>query len=118
VLSIGRLEWQKGHEGALRIVAQLHGATKLCVLAPASTRHHQQLRQLAAHEKASDRLLFRFGLTAEQRRQELQQALCLLSWSETEYQSLAMLEALACGCPVVVRCQGCWWCRAAEKRPG
>ncbi len=109
VLSIGRLEWQKGHEGALRIVAQLHGATKLCVLAPASARYEQQLRQLAAHEKASDRLLFRFGLTAEQRRQELQQALCLLSWSETEYQSLAMLEALACGCPVVARPRG-WLC--------
>ncbi len=109
VLSIGRLEWQKGHEGALRIVAQLHGTTKLCVLAPASTRHEQRLRQLVDHRRASDLLLFKLGLTAEQRRQELQQALCLLSWSETEYQSLAMLEALACGCPVVARPRG-WLC--------
>jgi glycosyltransferase involved in cell wall biosynthesis len=107
VLSVGRLEWQKGHASALRIV--LAARTKhlrLSCVAPAFNAYGQQLQRRAARSAQAHRLLLSLGMTAEQRLEHLQRALCLLSWSETEYQSLAMLEALACGCPVIARPRG------------
>jgi glycosyltransferase involved in cell wall biosynthesis len=112
VVSVGRLEWQKGHAAALKILLQApFTKAPLVCLAPVATPYGQKLQQLAARANASERLQLRFGLSAAQRRSFLQQATCLLSWSETEYQSLAMLEALACGCPVIARPRG-WLCHA------
>jgi glycosyltransferase involved in cell wall biosynthesis len=105
VVSMGRLEWQKGHGQALSIVVSVHASLRLQVLAPAGSANAKALHRQGQPEQ----LELLLGLDPEQRRRVLQQALCLLSWSETEYQSLAMLEALACGCPVVARPRG-WLC--------
>ena len=109
VVSIGRLEWQKGHAAAFAIVAAAGPRLRLQVLAPESTPDAEGLRRQAHHVGHPQQLELLLGLAPEQRRPLLQQALCLLSWSETEYQSLAMLEALACGCPVLARPRG-WLC--------
>ncbi len=111
VVSIGRLEWQKGHAQALSIVSAVSSGLRLQVLAQESSGYAQSLRRQADLHGYPQQLQLLFGLPPEQRREVLQQALCLLSWSETEYQSLAMLEALACGCPVVARPRG-WLCHA------
>ena len=109
VLSMGRLEWQKGHGQALSIVLSVSAPLRLQLLAPDATADAMALQRQAQQQGEPERLELLFGLDPEQRRGFLQQALCLLSWSETEYQSLAMLEALACGCPVVARPRG-WLC--------
>ncbi len=109
VVSIGRLEWQKGHGQALSIVFEAAEPLRLQVLAPEGTADATLLQRQAQWKGQPERLQLLLGLAPEQRRRVLQQALCLLSWSETEYQSLAMLEALACGCPVVARPRG-WLC--------
>ena len=109
VVSIGRLEWQKGHAAALAIVTAASPGLWLQVLAPESSRDAEGLRRQAHMVGHPQQLELLLGLPPEQRRPLLQQALCLLSWSETEYQSLAMLEALACGCPVLARPRG-WLC--------
>lgn len=107
VLSVGRLEWQKGHASALRIVLAARAKPlRLRCIAPEFNPYGQQLQRRAARSAPADRLQLSLGTTAEQRREQLQRALCLISWSETEYQSLAMLEALACGCPVIARPRG------------
>ena len=109
VVSMGRLEWQKGHAAAFAIVAAAAPGLRFQVLAPESSSDADSLQRQARHVAHPQQLELLFGLAAEQRRPLLQQALCLLSWSETEYQSLAMLEALACGCPVLARPRG-WLC--------
>ena len=107
VLSVGRLEWQKGHAAALRIVLSARIKTlRLQCMAPAFNAYGQQLQRRAARSSRADSLQLSVNMTAEQRLDQLQGALCLISWSETEYQSLAMLEALACGCPVIARPRG------------
>jgi len=115
VLSIGRLEWQKGHAQALSIVSDVSPELRLQVLAPVETIYGESLQSQADRQGHPNQLELLLGLVPEQRRQLVQQALCLISWSETEYQSLAMLEALACGCPVVARPRG-WLCH--EPIPG
>ena len=111
VASVGRLEWQKGHAQALTIVLGVSSGLRLQVLAPERTPDAQILLRQAHRQGDPKQLELLLGLAPQQRREVLQQALCLLSWSETEYQSLAMLEALACGCPVVARPRG-WLCHA------
>lgn len=108
VLSVGRLEWQKGHASALGIVmsATDKGLQFGCV-APAMTPYGHVLERQIGRRDNTSRLQFHIGMEAVQRRQLLQQALCMVSWSETEYQSLAILEAMACACPVIAR--PCGW---------
>ena len=109
VVSMGRLEWQKGHGQALSIVLSASDQLRLQLLAPEGSADAKALHRQAQRQGQPGQLELQLGLDLEQRRRVLQQALCLLSWSETEYQSLAMLEALACGCPVVARPRG-WLC--------
>jgi glycosyltransferase involved in cell wall biosynthesis len=116
VLSLGRLEWQKGHATALRIaMAAKSRPLHFCCMAPGINTYGKALQRQARRLAGDHRLHLMVGLSPEQRRQQLQQALVLISWSETEYQSLAMLEALACGCPVIARPRG--WLRH-EPVPG
>jgi glycosyltransferase involved in cell wall biosynthesis len=109
VVSMGRLEWQKGHAQALSIVLSASEQLRVQLLAPEGSADATHLHRQAQRQGKLEQLELLLGLDLDQRRQVLQQALCLLSWSETEYQSLAMLEALACGCPVVARPRG-WLC--------
>jgi glycosyltransferase involved in cell wall biosynthesis len=109
VVSMGRLEWQKGHGQALSIVLSASQQLRMQLLASEGSSDAKALYRQAQRQGQPGQLELLLGLDLEQRRRVLQQALCLLSWSETEYQSLAMLEALACGCPVVARPRG-WLC--------
>jgi glycosyltransferase involved in cell wall biosynthesis len=110
VLSIGRLEWQKGHEKALGIVLATPTNITFTVLAPyAEPTYIGKLRQRAAARGCPQRMQILIGLSPTQRREHLRDSLCTLCWSETEYQSLAILESLACGCPVIARSRG--WLR-------
>ena len=112
VLSIGRLEWQKGMKKAFEIVRNSNNSNskeyelKWLVMDPGGTTINNEtkaIRSLNAKHNGGNQLIERTGLKAAERRDILNQALCLLCWSDTEYQSLAILEALSCGCPVVSR---------------
>ena len=109
ILSVGRLDWQKGHIASARIVAST--PARLCLAVLASEDNDDMTQSLTSFSRFNkcEPVHVMVGLPAEDRRSLLQRALCLISWSETEYQSLAMLEALACGCPVITRPRG-WLC--------
>ena len=110
VLSIGRLEWQKGHQQALSIVLTTSPNITFTALAPsAEPAYAGKLSELAKGLGFPQRLQIFTALPPAQRRQLLRESLCTLCWSETEYQSLAILESLACGCPVIARPRG--WLR-------
>ena len=112
VLSIGRMEWQKGMRKAFEIV-QRTNLSKIkkyelqwLVMHPGGTTINSEtkaIRTLSAKHKGLKQLIEKTGLKATERKAILNQALCLLCWSDTEYQSLSILEALSCGCPVISR---------------
>jgi glycosyltransferase involved in cell wall biosynthesis len=111
LVSMGRLEWQKGHCQVLEILAgaRLPNSQLLC-LAPGHTSQVQALLSRAYSLGLQRQAHLEIALEAGARRALLRQSLVYISWSETEYQSLAMLEALACGCAVITRPRG-WLCQ-------
>lgn len=109
VISVGRAEWQKGHATAIKILSVLDSNVRLRVVAPADNHYCRKLEETARNLGLIERVNLCLGLSQSKRCLQYQQAACLLCWSETEYQSLAILEALACGCPVVARPRG--WLR-------
>lgn len=80
--------------------------SQLLYLAPERTSQAQawfsRAYTLGLHSQAR----LEIGLEADARRALLSQSLAHISWSETKYQSMAMLGALACGCSVITRPQG------------
>lgn len=118
VLSTGRMEWQKGMKKAFEIVQiTKHYSSENCelqwlVMHPGGTKINNEtkaIRSLSAKHNSESQIIERTGLKNNERRDVLRQALCLLCWSDTEYQSLSILEALSCGCPVISRPVG--WLR-------
>lgn len=109
VISVGRAEWQKGHATAIRMLSDLDSNVRLSVVAPADNPYCRKLEDIARNLGLITRVNLCLGLSQSELRLKYQQAACLLCWSDTEYQSLAILEALACGCPVVARPRG--WLR-------
>lgn len=111
LVSMGRMEWQKGHSQVLDILAEarLPNSRLLCLAPERTGQAHTWLARAKALGLEHQAHL-ETGLKAEDRRALLRQSLVYISWSETEYQSLAMLEALACGCAVIARPRG-WLCQ-------
>ena len=107
VLSIGRMDWKKGHLFALDIALSTEPSLSIVVLASEREDYYaQMLNQRALCYGPIDRLKVETRLNQSCRREYLRNALCTLCWSETEYQSLAILESLSCGCPVIARASG------------
>ena len=112
VVSTGRMEWQKGMRKAFEIVQRTNRSNpnncglQWVVMNPGGTTMNNEIKailSLSAKNNGEKELLEKAGLKATERRNLLNQALCLLCWSDTEYQSLSVLEALSCGCPVISR---------------
>ena len=108
-LSVGRAEWQKGHQHALNVISMAQCSSALDILAPAHTDFADHLLKSASSLGIASRMTVSIGNTASQRRHKLQNATCLICMSDTEYQSLSILEALSCGCPVIALPRG--WLR-------
>ena len=109
ILSIGRHEWQKAHHALFDALVVNPTPFTLTTLAPKQTQYSHKLIELAAKHNLSSRVFHHYQTSRLQRRAFLRQAFCLISYSETEYQSLCILEALSCGCPVIARPTG--WLR-------
>lgn len=110
LVSMGRLEWQKGHVQALEILAEAGVPhSRLACLAPERTGQAYTFLSRAKALGLQRQVRLEIALDSGARRAVLRQSLVYVSWSETEYQSLAMLEAMACGCVVIARPRG-WLC--------
>ena len=118
VVSVGRMEWQKGMKKAFEIVQKTNQFTndncklQWLVMHPGQEKINEEFRaiqSLNGKQKNEVDIIEKTGLNIKERRNILNQALCLLCWSDTEYQSLSILEALSCGCPVISRPVG--WLR-------
>ncbi len=118
VVSIGRMEWQKGMRKAFEILIRANhccsdpSKLKFLVMHAGGRRTSKEakaIQTLCDQHNAEEQIIEMVGLPATDRRELLRQSLCLLCWSDSEYQSLSVLEALSCGCPVVSRPVG--WLR-------
>jgi len=110
LVSMGRLEWQKGHVQVLEILAEARlPNSQLACLAPECTDQAYAFLSRATALGLQRQVRLEIALDSDARRAVLRQSLVYISWSETEYQSLAMLEAMACGCVVIARPRG-WLC--------
>lgn len=102
ILIVGRLTEAKGQRHALRAVDVLHRQGVAASLALVGTGEDlETLRQLVASLRLTGSVEFRGELPPEQVRAELDRAdvLCLPSYDEGL--PVAIIEALAVGCPVV-----------------
>ena len=110
LVSMGRLEWQKGHAQVLEILAEARLPNiQFACLAPERTGQAYAFLSRAKALGLQRQVRLEIALDSEARRAVLRQSPVYISWSETEYQSLAMLEAMACGCVVIARPRG-WLC--------
>jgi glycosyltransferase involved in cell wall biosynthesis len=104
VLFLGRLHEQKGIDlllSAFQIVMQKHPTARLVIAGPDYGRSTEiQSRTLAAG--IQDRLLMIGPVFGQQKLAALRDATCFCLPSRHEGFSLAVLESLACGTPVVI----------------
>lgn len=106
-----RLEWQKGFPAVLDILdfPDLQSVTYQWFTSSPSSD------STAYPRFKNNRVQFFHGLTLEDRIQLLSSSLCYISYSQTEYQSLSILEALSCGIPVIATRTG--WTKS-QSIPG
>lgn len=103
VLTVGQYVPYKNHEGALRIFAEACGGRKdtSLVFVQRLSRNAEALRSLAAELGIADRVHFLEAIDDAQLVALYAAADCLLHPSFCEGFGLPLLEAMACGCPVV-----------------
>lgn len=95
VLSVGRLMPSKHHDLAIRAAAYLHMPLRIA----GEGQEEKHLRELALRVSADT--VFLGGLRQEALRDEYRRAFALVHTSQTGSLDKVVLEALACGCPVV-----------------
>lgn len=103
VLTVGQYVPYKNHEGALRVFAEACGnqSDTSLVFVQRLSRNAEDLRNLAARLGIADRVHFLEAVDDAQLVALYAAADCLLHPSFCEGFGLPLLEAMACGCPVV-----------------
>ncbi len=119
VLFLGRLHEQKGIDlllAAFQSVIQKHPTARLVIAGPDFGRSTEiQARTLAAG--IQERLLMIGPIFGPEKRAALRDAICFCLPSRHEGFSLAVLESLACGTPVIISPQ-CHFPEVAESEAG
>lgn len=98
LVSVGMLKPEKGHDLAIRLIAELADA-ELAIIGAGS--HETQLRHLVSELGLEDRVRFTGKLDADALRDYYQAADALVLMSVREGMPNVVLESMACGTPVV-----------------
>ncbi len=98
LLSVGNLIELKGHDKVIQMLSRLDGVTlKIAGEGPLE----QKLRSLTAKLGLNDKVSFLGYQSQQQLRQHYNAADCMILASSREGWANVLLEAMACGCPVV-----------------
>jgi glycosyltransferase involved in cell wall biosynthesis len=107
VLFLGRIDPKKGIENLVRAFAQLvrgefAGRTVLVIAGPDLVGHRQRIEETVRAYDIDDHVLFTGALSGTSKASALRSADLFVLPSLSEGFSVAVLEALACGCPVII----------------
>lgn len=108
LITQSRLEWQKGFPFILDILksTDLHDLTYQWISSsPTPSQSDYPLTNMS-------RIQFFHNISTSSRINLLASSLCYISFSQTEYQSISILEALSCGIPVISTRTG--WTKSRE----
>lgn len=102
ILSVGRLEWKKGHEYALQAIRTLVGRGVECEYRIVGAGQYLEALAFARHDlKLENHVIFHGALAPHEVREEMSWADVLLHPSVSEGFCNAAIEAQAMGLPVV-----------------
>ncbi len=105
VLFLGRLHPKKNPKGALRafrLLAEPYPNLFLVLAGPGQPRYVRRLQKLAEELHLADRVLFTGMIGLERKMQAYRDAVLFLLPSHRENFGMAVLEAMAAACPVVI----------------
>jgi len=105
VLCVGSLIASKGHDLAIRAVAESGASWPVVVVAPRADALEQERLQRIAGDNGVD-LVVRVGISDDELRDLYRGAVCTTYLAAAEPLGLVALEAQACGCPVIVSSEG------------
>jgi glycosyltransferase involved in cell wall biosynthesis len=101
ILFLGRISWKKGLDRLLRALVLVEGAD-LVIAGYDENGYSEELRRLAAKLGLADRIHFAGPVQDDMKWTFIRSALCLVLPSYNENFGMAVLEAMAVGCPTVV----------------
>jgi glycosyltransferase involved in cell wall biosynthesis len=101
ILFLGRISWKKGLDRLLRALASVKGAD-LKIAGYDENGYSAELKRLARELGVEHRVQFVGPAENEAKQQLLRRARCFVLPSYNENFGMAVLEAMAAGCPVVV----------------
>jgi glycosyltransferase involved in cell wall biosynthesis len=105
VLAVGSLIAGKGHDLAIRAVAESGASWPVVVVAPrADALEQERLRRIAGDNGVD--LVVKVGISDDELRELYRGAVCTMYLATAEPLGLVALEAQACGCPVIVSSEG------------
>jgi glycosyltransferase involved in cell wall biosynthesis len=101
ILFLGRISWKKGLDRLLRALALVEGVD-LVIAGYDENGYSEEMRRLAAELGLADRVHFAGPVEDDMKWTFIRSALCLVLPSYNENFGMAVLEAMAVGCPAVV----------------
>jgi glycosyltransferase involved in cell wall biosynthesis len=101
ILFLGRISWKKGLDRLFRALVFVEGAD-LVIAGYDENGYSQELRRLAAELGLTNRVHFAGPVGDDMKWTFIRSALCLVLPSYNENFGMAVLEAMASGCPAVV----------------
>lgn len=106
IFSAGNLKASKGFRELITAFAEIDSRYHLSIAGSGSIDFTEELHQLVADLKLTDRVTFTGRLNAEALRDEMQRACCFALPSYHETFGVVYIEALACGLPVLAGKKG------------
>ena len=121
ILFLGRLNFKKGHDllvlSLVHVLEQIPNA-HLAIVGPDNEGYGAKVRQWCKEQNVTDKVLFTGHLDPGEVQQAYVDANVFVLPSYTENFGMAVLEAMACGCPVVVSDQVNIWREIQQEGAG
>jgi glycosyltransferase involved in cell wall biosynthesis len=101
ILFLGRVNWKKGLDRLINAMKLIPGVN-LVIVGNDEEGYRQELDQLAGRQSVSDRVIFTGPVYGKEKIAILRNAALFVLPSYSENFGIAVIEAMAVGCPVVV----------------
>jgi len=121
VLFLGRINFVKGLDllvPAFSQITKYYPEARLAIVGPDNDGYKSKVRRWCNEERITDKVFFLDQLESEKVKQAYVDSDVFVSPSYTENFGMTVLEAMACGCPVVISDQVKIWREVQEDKAG